>query len=492
MAINPLSIEQANPGLWGAQRVGDIYKRILENQAQGIKNRYMPEGLLSKIRSQNASAGVNEAEIPWIGKKAQSLIEYQKQLGRHAGALAEGVGLENNIGRERVNTLQQILELQKEEAERKTQQIPQNDQSYGISNFNPQQSLDNIIQNIGQQQQMPYMRAQEQLQKDISNNTMPLNQITNSQQHQITNSQHQITNSQQPQIPQHPQLTSYQPPSNEQKISTLQDRLNMLNAYGRKVGVASKQTPEEKISTAKTIAQNNADIKINTKDIEKSKDTSSAAHRAMNSLEKLSEVNGKLKNLEAGPWIGNFKAMSSAKQEFKAGANELVQATIDSMKGAGRVTDALRRFTEQMKPNLEMNEEARNRSIAYYKAVNMRNGEEIGFMNAAIDAGFRPQDRDAVWELYNKERPEFDAKTGYPIEENLSSYSDYLNEDALKAAKSGKPYSPRSGKPYSPRNGVIENAITNKMVTIMLPNGHKANIPEENIEKALSRGAKRV
>ena len=113
MTFPLLSWEQANPGITGAQKINDIFQRILENKKLGIQNRYMPDTLqaalvkaqqeneyypkdmMSLIRARNATAGKTEAEIPWVGKLAQSEIGLRGSQANKYGSEATGQNQEN-------------------------------------------------------------------------------------------------------------------------------------------------------------------------------------------------------------------------------------------------------------------------------------------------------------------------------------------------------------------------------------------------------------
>lgn len=81
-----LSPDQAGAGLYGANRINDIYNRILENQKLGIANRYMPGTLQAEMAKKQAEAQYYGPNI----ENEMNLRNFQaQQAGSHSNLMNE-------------------------------------------------------------------------------------------------------------------------------------------------------------------------------------------------------------------------------------------------------------------------------------------------------------------------------------------------------------------------------------------------------------------
>lgn len=463
-----LSMEQANPGLWGAQRVSDIFNKIVKNQKLGIENRYAPDVLgaklkkaqlfnqyypqdiQSQIRGRNATSGLNEAETPWVGKKAQSLIDYQRQLGEHAGALARGSNIENRTNQDVYNTIQKILELSRSgnnDVAGQIQEEPQNQQSYEAPSFNPEQQLSSIMQNIVPQpqsqqnapmsgsiseqaknlyqpqfQQMPEMNFQQQGQPQggIRENAAPIGQLLNQQQ-----------------------SATPQPNSKEQKLSDLINHLSMLRNYGGKRGISTKETPEEKYQRDIKTSNKKQDIR-NYADIEKEEAPFNKSNKEIvKDLERMEKLSSKVNSLQGGFLGRHLPGYTDAVQEFNKLSDNIRMKMVTNTKGP--LTGYKLAIAENIKPTSKDNPNVRKNSIERLLASTRRALEFEGFVDAAKSKGYSSGEMKALWDKYDSERPEFDSEKGIALKNNINTSRDYLNDNALKAARENKPYSPTKG-----------------------------------------------
>jgi hypothetical protein len=156
-----LSMEQSNPGLWGAQRVGDIFQRILENQKLGQENRYRPDSLGAelnkaqlynqyygpnietemKLRNQQgkaaaAHAGLMGQQAQWVGPTAQSEIKLRDLQGGKFGAETAGKTAENTFFNSLFNDQQNNQQVNTQPAIQYNQPIAPSNQPQNIPSIN--------------------------------------------------------------------------------------------------------------------------------------------------------------------------------------------------------------------------------------------------------------------------------------------------------------------------------------------------------------------
>jgi hypothetical protein len=274
------------------------------------------------------------------------------------------------------------------------------------------------------------------------------------------------------------QAAAQQPFNKEQRIAELRAQQQAIFGNFGKSGKAATETPEEKRRGQVSVAQEKENIKEAAKDAEKAELASESSQVAEGALNKMLESSKRITALQSG-WLGGHSpGVSDARQEFDQASAVLQKSVMDSMKGQGQMSQAKMAFIESLKPNSKMNEKVREKVAHTLLSVAKRSGERITFNAAATDAGFDPKQTKVLWKLYNNERPEYDSKNQRPIDENLNTFSDYINHDALDAAMHGKPYSPKKQEEES------------NMVMIQLPTGQKGNISKEKLDEALKRGAR--
>ena len=176
-----LSMEQSNPGLWGAQRVTDIFNKILENQKLGIQDRYLPDTLGAELAKKQEEAQLYrpniETEMNLRNKQAMAAAAHAGLLGEQKrktkneadNPLLGATGTAGQIGMAlyllnhpelAAKIQQQNIAQQEAGIETPGQNIQQNESSYGEAGFNPEQQLSTTMKNIGgtQQQSAPMQR----------------------------------------------------------------------------------------------------------------------------------------------------------------------------------------------------------------------------------------------------------------------------------------------------------------------------------------------
>jgi hypothetical protein len=234
-----------------------------------------------------------------------------------------------------------------------------------------------------------------------------------------------------------------QPLDREKRMAEIKAQQQALLGNIGKSGKAAAETPEEKRQGQISVAKEKENIKEAAKDAEKAELASEASQVAEGALNKMLESSKKMTMLQSGGLFGHTPAYEDARQEFDQESAMLQKSVMDSMKGQGQMSRDKMRFIESLKPNSKMNEKVRESTALTLLSAAKRSGERITFNAAATDAGFDPKQTKVLWKLYNDERPEYDSKNKRPIDENLNTFSDYINKDALDAAIHGKPYSPR-------------------------------------------------
>lgn len=203
------------------------------------------------------------------------------------------------------------------------------------------------------------------------------------------------------------------------------------------------ETPEQKRSGAIDLERKKQDIRAYEKINEGAATRTSSASDAIVQLDILKEASDKLTSAERGPLAGRAPALSEAAQVYDKTSAALQKAVMDGMKGQGQMSKAKMEFIERIKPNRKMNKAAADRIGETLKTMAERTLEEQPFFALAEKSGFDHKEAESLWTLYNKERPEYDAKKAAPIKGNLNQYNEYLNRNALESALKGKPYDPK-------------------------------------------------
>jgi hypothetical protein len=332
--------------------------------------------------------------------------------------------------------------------------------------------------------------VQQQGQMGMNNSASPPPQVLGEVLNQINqqkNSQQQMPVQQlgeaQQQFQSAAQPAMQQPFNKEQRIAELRAQQQAIFGNFGSLGKGVKagtETPEEKRRGQISVAQEKENIKEAAKDAEKAELASESSQVAEGALNKMLESSKRITALQSG-WLGGHSpGVSDARQEFDQASAILQKSVMDSMKGQGQMSQAKMAFIESLKPNSKMNEKVREKVAHTLLSVAKRSGERITFNAAATDAGFDPKQTKVLWKLYNNERPEYDSKNQRPIDENLNTFSDYINNDALDAAIHGKSYSPKKQ----------EEEPNNDMVMVVAQNGQKGMIPKGKLDEALKRGAR--
>ena len=467
------SWEDANPGFVGAARVGDIFNRILENQKLGIANRYMPGTLQAEMAKKQAEAQyygpkaesemaeIYQGRIPHY-QAQQRLIdmgqipEYQAQA-RYHGAQATEQEQENRINKARTDNLLKLVELRRRAA--------------AANGTN--QTLGDQVQNMpGQQPPMgrPNMGA------NTLSGALGISRPGQPSPFEMQQPQQQVS-----QAPQMQQLQQ-QPPQMQQAAGpTLEEDINTILSGASKKGKGAAETPEEKqsraIATHKENAIMDSNVKLGEKRAEAARTSNVAAEAMIKSLDRAEKASNELEVAEQGYLGGYSPGVSDARQVLKQSLAELKAAQLLVQKGLGPGTIARLKLIEDMKPSEFMNRDVRRQVIASIKSAALRVTEASSFDALAAESGFDPKQTEVLREKYDKERPEYDVKTGTIFTENLNSYADYMNREAYDAAIHGKPYSPRYSKGKAGH------------IKVRMPNGNVGYIPESSLEGS---GATRI
>jgi len=279
-------------------------------------------------------------------------------------------------------------------------------------------------------------------------------------------------------------------------------RLNQINQQQAAIaarlgkGRVGAESPQEKMDRTLDLEKNKQDIKAYEKINEGAASRAASASDAITQLDILKEASSKLNPIERGPYKGKLPAFSEAAQVYDKTSAALQKAVMDGMKGQGQMSKAKMEFIEKIKPNRNMDKAASERIGDTLKAMAERSLEEQPFFTLAQKSGLNHKEAQSLWTLYNKERPEYDAKRQAPIDGNLNKYNEYLNQNALEAALRGKPYDPRGTQnkniALKEVKGASSNAKNDDMVTVMASNGQRGSIPRSKLDEALKRGAREI
>ncbi len=153
-------------------------------------------------------------------------------------------------------------------------------------------------------------------------------------------------------------------------------------------------------------------------------------------------------------------------------AQNMQQLVLKLMK-TNRLTNYELNFAGGLKLNRTMNPETIKEVGDFLSAKSDRLNEEPEMLNAAAHAGLSSSDAKVLVNRYNMERPVYDFGKHEIIKNNLRTFSDYLNKDAVDAIHTGVPYSPK-----------LSSGMT---ISIVLPNGKTGEIPSENLNEAIRR-----
>lgn len=466
-----LSPDQASPGLWASRNINDIYKRMLENQYYGrnieseILNRNQHSRLLGEQaqwygpKSQAEIDLINQGHIPYYLAQSREIdmgrIPHFQAQNRLLGEQAQDVGYGNKLKgaqwKEWKRLQDEMDELngatgQQAQPSQMSQYIPE---SYFTPEMKRQIEESNRIvdlRNAGkdviqgqpaiasQQQNNPFAPAPQRIDEAMGQ----LNQPRKDPQQQQEAPQYLGEANQQLQT-----AAQQLPVDREKRMAQIRARQQEILGNIGKGGRAAAETPEEKRRGTLEVERGKQDIRAYTKIMESAKIKSDASADVLKNIATLKENSKKLGAYESGPFFGNLPAMSDAAQEVDKALNTIVKNQMDATKGQGPSSEFKIRQIEKTKPGRSMNPAAREKVAGMIGAMAKRTTEQLPFYTLAQDSGFTSKEAESLWNLYDQERPEYNAKTGKENGYNLKTYEDYMNKDALDAAKKGKSYSPR-------------------------------------------------
>lgn len=180
-------------------------------------------------------------------------------------------------------------------------------------------------------------------------------------------------------------------------------------------------------------------------------DASSAGSAAMDmqyAQEKMDSARGNLTGLETGPVLGHLPGVTDAAQEFDQ-ASTARNAAMSRAQQSGHITNFDYQYYNKIGTGRTLKDEPYKIASEFNSAIQKRIQEKAPFYAAAASAGLPPSVYQPLYNKYLNERPVFDYSKNKPIPENLNSWSDYLDKNAIKSIYSGKDFSPRresSGK----------------------------------------------
>lgn len=104
-----------------------------------------------------------------------------------------------------------------------------------------------------------------------------------------------------------------------------------------------------------------------------------------------------------------------------------------------RITNNEFAAAAKTKPSLAMYDEGVNSASGFFNSQIARQNEYQQFMNAARQQGVTsPQTAQAIFQIYNQQRPYFDAASGKPFANSSGAWRDYLTPQMISAVQNGQ------------------------------------------------------
>lgn len=312
-----LSWDQANPGITGAQKVNDIFQRILENQKLGIQNRYMPDTLQAELAKKQeeakyyapnilseinlrknqglaagAHAGLMNAQTGQVAPLAQSEIAFRKMHGGLYGAQTKEQELLNDIYSNITARNRQAMQGQQQPQHQEQTATPQ--PQYGYAPYRGEQYTPETTNEISQQPDTLQQNIDDVILRHPNENPEAYAQLMAKRQQQNAYQTNPTLSQAAQQLPQqaHPQL------SNDEQNK--RDMLAIADIQAMKRGVQLPSMEAENAGERERAV-------LNARALEKSAEGYLAAEKgATNSLQYLNELERsikKLPNIATAPYI---------------------------------------------------------------------------------------------------------------------------------------------------------------------------------------------
>lgn len=241
----------------------------------------------------------------------------------------------------------------------------------------------------------------------------------------------------------------------------------------------AQQKALDTLATGEASAQNTMWKQIHT-DVAKS---AMGAQDNINLLDKFNDAYSRLNKWERGPLAGRGPALSGAAQDTDATANAIADSVARAQQ-KGHITVTDRQTYTSMKPGRHMTPEAKEHQVEFIKGMNERIGEEPAFYIKAQELGLNPQQANAVWSYYIKNKPFYDAKKRKVIDENIDSWEEFLTPKKINEALNPKQRQRIQSKPS-------QNQSFNRII-VRSPDGKLGSIRESDWQEAQQAGYKRV
>jgi hypothetical protein len=142
-----------------------------------------------------------------------------------------------------------------------------------------------------------------------------------------------------------------------------------------------------------------------------------------------------------GPYLGRSPAVTSAAQATD-NASQNIAATVAKLIAGGRVTNYEMQYINTLKPNRTMTPDTAQMTSDFLKQKAVRMQEEQPFLNAARNQGIDIQTANTLWQMYNAQRPVYNFSAQQPNTQFQKTWKDYLAPQAVSAAQNGQNYVP--------------------------------------------------
>jgi len=185
------------------------------------------------------------------------------------------------------------------------------------------------------------------------------------------------------------------------------------------------------------------------KGLEEAKSAGDLGYNLMNGakgfLENYDKAKYKGKQFGKLPSSGLFAVGGEAEEQTDA-FSKILQSAEAKMLGGAKLTNYELQFTGGTKPQREMTEEGAHKLGNFYLEKGKRLREYDPFLVAAQQKGITRPQADALWSMFNNQKPSFDFEAGKATNFH-KDWREYLSDEAINAIKSGGYYIPKMDTP---------------------------------------------
>lgn len=235
------------------------------------------------------------------------------------------------------------------------------------------------------------------------------------------------------------------------------------NLLYKKFGNTSQQQFQNDISKYQT--QEN--LKSYSKDLENANEGAQASLQANTYLDEFLGAYKDLGYFQKGPLLGRGIVLSDAASKANTALANLIPQTIKSWQ-QNHVTNMDIELQERAKPSIRLNEDAVENLSDIIYTTNRRAQEYQPFLTAALNMRIPNSVANELFNLYNQQRPQYNAKDSIRNMHYQGTWKDYLTPEAVDAVMNGKKFTPKNQKELS------KNVITDADISKTALEEHKS------------------